>query len=528
MRHRVDARWIALGAAATLAFGCHSAETPTQVKTGPEMIYPGIPVTRQQLKRVEIASTEKVRLSEDVVKTKPQSAGLHDPQVEVIRSSHTELPPIQSVPEATLDLGVALRLAGIDNPTIARTSEAVREALAGQLAARALLLPSVNLGGNFRLHRGAYLAASGFVREVDIQSAYLGIGAGAIGGGPPVLPGVRLFAHLSDAVYEPLAARQRVTVRAAEAQAVRNSTLLDVATAYLQLVGAESRLDIIRRGETDLAEIVRLTAVYAKTGQGRLADANRAAANLDLLRRDQHRAEEEIAVASARLCGLLNLDPSIGLRTPGGQVDRFRLIPEESTTEVLIATALRARPEVLARSAAIGEAQARVKQEQTRPWLPTLSVGYSYGGMAGGSNLVASEFSSLAGRSNFDVFAVWTLQNLGMGNRARVREADALTGAAVAELEAATNQIRREVAAALADVHAAETQIKTAETAVGIAEDGFKLEMERIRQGQGLPLEVLDSFRQLLDSRQELLRAVIAFDIAQFRLFVAVGRTPEP
>ena len=47
-----------------------------------------------------------------------------------------------------------------------------------------------------------------------------------------------------------------------------------------------------------------------------------------------------------------------------------------------------------------------------------------------------------------------------------------------------------------------------------------------VRRAEGLPIEVLDSFRQLLDARLELLRAVVAFDMAQFRLFVAVGSDP--
>ena len=69
---------------------------------------------------------------------------------------------------------------------------------------------------------------------------------------------MRLFSHLGDAAYEPLAARQRVTVRRSEALAVQNETLLAVASAYLELVGAEARLDILRQGETDLAELARL------------------------------------------------------------------------------------------------------------------------------------------------------------------------------------------------------------------------------------------------------------------------------
>ena len=209
-------------------------------------------------------------------------------------------------------------------------------------------------------------------------------------------------------------------------------------------------------------------------------------------------------------------------------MEQLRFVSEETEAEALIAEALRARPEVLARSAAIGEAQTRVKQEHMRPWLPTVSAGYSYGGMAGGSNLVADDFSNLKGCSNFDVLAVWSARNLWIGNRAQVRQADAWVGAAVAEFDLTVNRIRREVVEALADARTAATQINTSEKALAAAEEGFRLEMVRIKQGVWRPIEVLDSFRQLLESRQELLRAMIAYDIAQFRLHVATGQTPEP
>jgi outer membrane protein TolC len=245
---------------------------------------------------------------------------------------------------------------------------------------------------------------------------------------------------------------------------------------------------------------------------------------MNLLQRDLRRAEEEAAVASARLCRLLSLDPSVRLRTPDGSVQPVRLIPEDAEVESLIATALRARPEVSARAAAIAEAQTRGRQERVRPWLPTVSVGYSFGGFGG--NLTDGGFGALRDRGEFNATAVWTVQNLGFGTRARVHAADATVGAAVAEYDRAANRARREVAEALADARAAATQISTAGAALAVAEEGFKLEQDRIKQGPGRPLEALDSFRQLLESRQELLRATVAFDVAQFRLFVAAGNTP--
>jgi outer membrane protein TolC len=436
-------------------------------------------------------------------------------------------PSAPAASEETIDLGIALRLAGVENPTINLARERVQEALADQLAARSLLLPSVNIGGNYHLHNGNLQGSTGLIRNVTSeQSLYLGFGARTLAAESVAFPGVRLFAHLGDAVYEPLAARQRVAARRSDAWAVQNDILLRVATAYLELIGSEARLEILQQAEVDAAEVVRVTRVFAEKGQGRQGDADRTAARADLVRQQVRRAEEDVAVASARLCQLLSLDPSVRLRSPGGVVLPFRLIPEDADTEPLVTEALRVRPEVFARSAEVAEAQIRIRQEKVRPLVPLVSVGYSGGLFGGGSNQVDPQFGPLKGRSDFDAFAVWSFQSLGFGNRAQVRRADAVMGESIARYDLAVNQIRREVTEAQADARAAARQLEVARLSVGTAEEGFKLESERIKQGQGRPIETLDSFQQLLDARQELFRAVVAFNAAQFRLFVAVGSNP--
>lgn len=430
--------------------------------------------------------------------------------------------------ECVIDLESALRLAGAGNPTVNLAREAVREAEADHQAARALLLPSLNVGGNFRLHRGTLQGSTGLIRTLDSQSLFVGGGAQAVGTGPPVQPGVRLFAHLGDALYEPLAARQVVSARRSDAQATQNDILRDAAAAYLELVGAEERARVLRKGEADLGEVVKLTAASAKAGQGREADSNRAQANADLFRGERLRAEEERAVAAARLCRLLSLDPSVELHTPAGAVVPLRVFPDAGDLAPLIETALASRPEVAARAAEVGAAQVRRRQEAVRPWLPTVSVGYSYGAFGGGSNQVASDFGPLNGRSDFDVTAVWTVDGLGFGNRARTRRAGAVLSQAVAGLEGAKAEVSRQVGEAHAEVQAAARQIGVAAAAVEAAEEGYRLEMERIRQPPGRPIETLDSVRQLLDARLEAVRAVVAYNTAQFRLLAAVGGTPLP
>ncbi|OWK41681.1 TolC family protein [Fimbriiglobus ruber] len=447
----------------------------------------------------------------------------------------TILPPVPDVPDPTqqptaerIDLGAALQLAGIDNPTISLAREVVREALASQLAARSLLLPNITMGGNYRYHSGPLQDDPGELRTPTLQSFNLGFGTMAVGTNPATIPGVRLFAHLGDALYEPLAARQRVSARQSDAQATQNTVLLDVAAAYLELMGAEAQIEILRRAGADVAEISRVTSEFAKVGQGAPSDANRAAGNTDLIRRQTRQAEGRAAVASARLCRLLNLDPSVRLRTPGGAVEPVCLIPEGTDLEALVGVATAARPEVFARSAEILEAQTRVRQERTRPLFPTLSVGYSADLFGGGSNQTSPTFGPLQGRSDFDVAAVWTVQNLGFGNTARVRQAKATVGVSVAAFNAAVNQIRREVAEAKALAQTGAEQITLARVTLTAAEEGFQLESERIKRGEGLPIETLDSFRQLVDARLEFLAAVVAYNVAQFRLYVALGRTPLP
>ncbi|MFO0801403.1 MAG: TolC family protein [Gemmataceae bacterium] len=421
-----------------------------------------------------------------------------------------------------LDLTVALQLAGVENPAINLAREQVREAQAEQLGASVLLLPHLSAGANVRIHRGALQPSPGSIRDTDLQSLYVGAGARAIGTGPPATPGVWLFAQLGDAVYARLAAVQRVTARSGDAAATQNGVLLDVATAYLELAGAEARLAVLKCGEEEVGEVARRTAEFARAGQGRKADADRVAANADLVRRDVYRAQEDLAVAAARLARLLNLDPALGLRTPGGEVALLELVPGDDL-ESLEALALAARPELVARSAMLLEARTRGRAERVRPWVPTVSVGFSSGAFGGGGPQTPSDFGQFGGRTDFDVLAAWNVQNLGLGNRARVRGADAATGAALAALDATRNQVRREVAEALAASRAAARQVSVARDALGAAEEGFRLDADRIRQGQGLPIETLDSFRQLLDARQELVRAVVAYDVAQFRLYAATG-----
>ncbi len=185
--------------------------------------------------------------------------------------------PVIPAPEKALPitLGASLALAGVENPVIGLAEQAIRVSLAEQMQSRLLLLPNVNVGSSIDVHNGPLQASFGGIRKVDRANVLYGLGVSTAAAETVKIPGLWLYTHLGDALFEPLVARQIVVNRRFKATATRNQVLLEVSTAYLALLGSEARLAIVRQSETDFDEVARLTANFAKTGQGRKGDADR-------------------------------------------------------------------------------------------------------------------------------------------------------------------------------------------------------------------------------------------------------------
>jgi outer membrane protein TolC len=185
---------------------------------------------------------------------------------------------------------------------------------------------------------------------------------------------------------------------------------------------------------------------------------------------------------------------------------------------------------VKANGSAIGAAEARVKQEIMRPWLPTISVGFSGGGFGGGSNRqdlnVSSFYQATGSRTDFDVFAFWQLQNMGAGNRSLQQERVAERDEAIQHRALTLNVIRREVSEAHANLQSARQRLHVAQVELSAAERAAIHDLQRTRAGEGLPIEVLNSLDLLARARLDLVDAAIAFNIAQFSLFVSLGESP--
>ena len=349
-------------------------------------------------------------------------------------------PPASILDPATMPitLPASLKLAGVENPEIQLAQQRVLEAVALRQLAAAQLLPDLNAGTSFDNHTGNLQQANGTILNVNRGSMYAGLGSLAVAAGTVNIPGVLMQGNVSDSIFGILVANQRVKQLEWDSQAVRNDMLLRVATAYVDLLHAEGHRAIALQTRGEGAEVARVTAEYAATGQGRPADADRAAA--DLAERDQDilNAENEILVAAARLAQVLNLDPSVRLFATDGWVVPKSLVPEPIPLKELIAIAMVQRPELAAQQAAIRGAFLVLHGAKVLPFSPNLPprlqqrylrrrqqhrVGRRVS--ANGVPVNQPRFGTFDDRQDVDVVLYWTLRNLGIGNLALINQASA-------------------------------------------------------------------------------------------------------
>jgi outer membrane protein TolC len=452
-----------------------------------------------------------------------------DPNVKLAADREpVPIPPVTPPPagEYPIDLATALRLADRVNPTINRARTVILEALALQLTARTLLVPSLNGGLTYHGHNGDLQRSSGKIIDVSLQSLYLGAGAGVTTTRTLTIPGVNILTPLTEAWFEPLAAHQRVIASRFNARATENEILMEVAVYHLELIRHNVLLEANRLSESQAYEIVRATNEYAISGQGRQADADRARAEWRYRRADVVDAEQGIGIAAARLAQRLNLDPSVRLQPMSGPLVPLNLVALDTPPEPLIQVALQQRPELAARSAEIGQAEYYVKEEIGRPLLPTLWLGFSGGAFGGGSNLVPPLVGNFGGRTDFDVRVYWTFLNLGAGNLSLIKQRQAQVGEAVALRARTLNRVRDEVATNLAEAKAARNQIEVARREILSSRNGFHEDLERTFNNLGRPIEVINSLNLLAAARINLIDAIVRYDQAQFRLWVSLGSPP--
>jgi outer membrane protein TolC len=460
--------------------------------------------------------------------------------------------PVVGDTAVPINLAAALELAEASNLDIAQAREVVNQARAALLRAQVQVLPNFNLGSIYTHHEGTAAKTEGNIIFTNKDSLF-------VGGGPS------LAFQTTDALFGPAIARQLTAAAQAGAQRVSLDTLATVVDAYFTVQLARRRLaradtvlealtsEVPADSRAKLKGALPLVRDFVKAGGKEALESDLARLQVEVLRRREERVGiiQDYRLQSAELARQLRLDPQT-LLLP---VEDLRLpmsLAGESwykrPTDELVGLALANRPELAENQAFVRAALERVRAAKSRPFLPIAALNYSWGDFGGspdpnppikqGGKLVSQPGFGPSGRilhfdprTDFDVSLFWRLQNMGFGNRAEVRESESIHRQAIMRRQAAYDRVSAQVVQAQENARDwAERLDETRATLFdnsgapkGPVYRAILLNFERIKGGEGRPLEVVDSIRLMADSLEAYAQAVTGYERAQLRLILSLG-----
>ena len=434
-------------------------------------------------------------------------------------------------PVTPIDLPAALQLAGMTSPEVLLAQQRVLAVTARQQLAAAQALPNLNLGTTYYSHTGALQASSGQILSVERSSLYVGAGGNAVGSGTVNTPGLQYNMNVNEAYFGYLVSRQQSERAQAGAAAARNNVLLQIAVAYCQLVREQGTRAIAVKVRDDALEVAKITATFAKAGQGRQSDAERAKTEVGRREADIFAADTAIIEASARLGQILNLESSVCLQSKENWIVPRSIVPDPIPLPELIAIALYQRPEVAERRAEVHAAMLELDGAKLLLFSPQFIAGFSDGTFGGGGNVSSNNigrprFGDFGDRTDVDIVLYWSIRNMGLANRALIKTATARLAAADWDRTKRFNEIRAEVADAYARTQARAAQLDLRERAVTASELEFQQDLKRAYAGEGRPIEVLDSLRLRAIAQQDYLDTIASYNQAHYELYVAIGQPP--
>lgn len=352
--------------------------------------------------------------------------------------------------------------------------------------------------------------------------------------------GATLGFGITDAIFLPLAARQVLAAREFDVQAARNDALATVATTYFDLQESRGRLagnlDAVDKAEA-LEKQIRGLAGGRLGGLVPQIEVNRVLALLYYLQQESVASHAAWQTNSARLTRVLRLNPSavvLPIEPPQLQIT---LIPPDRLVDDLVPIGLLNRPELASNRALVQATLERLRQERMRPLLPSVVLGGTNGpggAFMGGELQGGPSGTPVQGGGIFDaqVGVVWTLNNLGAGNLAAIRERTAQQQQAILELYDTQDRVAQEVVQAHALLQAAAVRVGQAEASVRQANmtfEGTRIGLRETVGAGGLlqlvnrPQEAVAALQQLDQAYDIYFTAVNDYNRAEFQLYRALG-----
>ncbi len=386
-----------------------------------------------------------------------------------------------------INLATALRLADARPIMVAAAQASVWVAEAQLTRARVLWVPTLNIGFDYIRHDGGGPDFNKGIMTAPSVNFFYG-GAGAIQN-----------VAMTDAIFQPLAARQNLNARHWEIQTAKNDALMATAMAYFtvhqsrgQYAGA---LYCIERGHDLVERIAQLSRDLVPR-----VEVDRARNLVADLEQQSVQSRQEWRVQSANLTQVLRLDPRSVVVPLEHDHLQITLIEPGRVLDDLIPIGLTNRPELAGHQAMVQQVIATLRREKMRPLLPSILLnGFQtpneliQAGIFGlGPN---SSMNQWTGRVDFSVQPLWQLEGFGIGNLARIKEQRGEESRAIIELFKTQDMVAADVTRAHARLQSAALRVVQADRALRTAHHHLQRQLRgppadhplRRRPGPGQP-----------------------------------------
>jgi outer membrane protein TolC len=423
-----------------------------------------------------------------------------------------------------INLATALRLSDARPLIVAAAQASVWVAEAQLARAKVLWVPTMVFGFDYIRHDGGGPDFNkGIMTAPSVNFFYAGGSA-------------TVYVNLTDVLFEPLAARRVLDAQHWDIQTAKNDALLQTANAYFtvhqyrgmyagSLHFVESAGELVQRVRNLSRELVPIDEVYR--AENLMADLQQRAVS----------EREQWRVASVELTQALRLDPRAVVVPLEDDRLQITLIDPAQPLHDLMRIALSNRPELPARRALIEAADARVRREKMRPFLPLVMLdGFQSAQMLIQAGIFGlgpnSSLNQWTGRVDFSPQLVWQLDGFGIGNLARIKAQRGEQSQAIIELRRAQDQVAAEVTRAQARLQSAAARVKQSERSMRAAHINYQGSYDGLRQtirfGDELvlafrPLEAVAALRLLKIAVDEFFSTVADYNRAEFELFHALG-----
>jgi outer membrane protein TolC len=464
------------------------------------------------------------------------------PSGEVVKLDN---PPLESGDlRFPINLATALRLADA-RPLVVASAQASAWVAEAQLQkAKVLWMPSFIMNAAYMRHDGYGPDFNGGINVPEGQNTFGQAAPGSFG--KPLnqnlnwfIAGVSLYdvVALTDAIFQPLAARQDFNAKRWDIQTAKNDALLETARAYFNVHKYRGHyagsLYCVVEGRKLLEKVSTLSKDLVPA-----VEVDRARTLLAFLEQQAVSARENWRVASADLTQVLRLDPRAVVVPLEHDHMQLTLIDPGRSLDDLIPIGLTNRPELASQQALIQAALVRIRQEKMRPLLPSIMIqGWQTpGGMPTEAGIFGTgnggKLNLWSFRDDISAQMVWQLNSFGFGNMALVKKRRGEQSQATAELFQIQDAVAAEITQSQANLQSAAARVVQAERALQTGLVTFRANLEGLGQTRRFenvleliyrPQESVYALRLLKVAFDEYFASVAEYNIAQFQMFHALG-----